>query len=125
LSCTLSITLTKLKFLPKCTPASHLKNKAARPLQDLRFDVDLGSRFNEFLGLRIHALLKRLPEMTPPAQALGLAAARAVQLAALCRAGGDSCAETAAANLDAMPSEENARLWHAALIALGWPDPTA
>jgi hypothetical protein len=72
-----------------------------------------------------HALLKRLPEMTPPAQALGLAAARAVQLAALCRAGGDSCAETAAANLDAMPSEENARLWHAALIALGWPEPTA
>ena len=71
------------------------------------------------------ALLKRLPEMTPPAQTLGLAAARAVQLAALCRAGGDSCAETAAANLDAMPSEENARLWHAALIALGWPDPTA
>jgi hypothetical protein len=71
------------------------------------------------------ALLKRLPEMTPAAQALGLAAARAVQLAALCRAGGDSCAETAAANLDAMPSEENARLWHAALIALGWPEPTA
>ena len=70
------------------------------------------------------ALLKRLPDLTPPAQALGLAAACAVQLAALARAGGDGCAEIAARNLDAMPTEENARLWHAALIALGWPERT-
>ena len=70
------------------------------------------------------ALLKRLPDLTPPAQALGLAAACAAQLAALAHAGGDGCAEIAARNLDAMPTEENARLWHAALIALGWPERT-
>jgi hypothetical protein len=71
------------------------------------------------------ALLNRLPEMTLPAQALGLAAGRAVQLAALRRAGGDGCAEIAAGNLDAMPSAENARLWQEALVALGWPEPSA
>jgi hypothetical protein len=49
----------------------------------------------------------------------------AVQLAALRRAGGDGCAEIAAGNLDAMPSAENARLWQEALVALGWPEPSA
>ncbi|NKC31171.1 hypothetical protein [Falsiroseomonas selenitidurans] len=60
------------------------------------------------------ALLEGLPAMTAPAETLGLAAAQAVQVAALRQAGG-------AALLDSLPAAEAAQRLRAALHALGLP----
>jgi hypothetical protein len=67
------------------------------------------------------ALLSFLPAMTPPAVSLGLAAGRALQLAALQRAGEAASPALGAAALDAAPRDEADRRWKAALRALGLP----
>lgn len=61
------------------------------------------------------ALLSSVPQMTPPAIALGLDAVRSLQLDALEHAGGVT-------TLDTLPAEEAWRRWTEALSALGLPD---
>jgi len=68
-----------------------------------------------------HALLTLPPPMSPPAEALGLEAARGLQLAALARAGEAASAELGAARLDALPPDVAQARWQAALVALGLP----
>jgi hypothetical protein len=68
------------------------------------------------------ALLTMLPAMSPAAVALGLAASRSAQIAALGAAGGGATPEQGAALLDGLAPEEGMRRWKAALRGLGMPE---